>query len=134
MDLESQNNLENADKVDGEGDSLCDILIQKERIRSLITPDEPIRQHERIQQAVGEKKDVIGNHAGRSPYSGAQLKVVSVNHKNQKNDPVFAGQLQNDNGKKMEPIPEIRNEGEADRNDGARGRNANGGDENKNVN
>ena len=48
MDLESQNNLENADKVDGEGDSLCDILIQKERIRSLITPDEPIRQHERI--------------------------------------------------------------------------------------
>ena len=73
---------EAGDKENGEGDSLSDILQQKERIRSIITPNgDPQDSSKRI--------NTIKNADGRSPYAGAQLKVVSINHKNQSQDPVF---------------------------------------------
>ena len=68
-----------------EGDSLSAILQQKERIRSIITPD--IDQRDEI--LLGGKHNVINNSDGRSPFNGVQLKVISLNHKKNKNDPVF---------------------------------------------
>lgn len=74
--------MEAGDKEDGEGDSLSEILQQKERIRSIITPNgDP--------QDLAKRIETIKNKDGRSPYAGAQLKVVSINHKNQSQDPVF---------------------------------------------
>ena len=60
-----------------EGDSLSAILQQKERIRSIITPD--IDQRDEI--LLGGKHNVINNSDGRSPFNGVQLKVISLNHK-----------------------------------------------------
>ena len=68
-----------------EGDSLSAILQQKERIRSIITPD--IDQRDEI--LLGGKHNVINNSDGRSPFNRVQLKVISLNHKKNKNDPVF---------------------------------------------
>ena len=68
-------------------DSLSDILHQKEKIRSLITPDPDQKEQDLLNNS--SKKDVVANAEGRSPYKGAQLRVISVNHKMQKYDPVF---------------------------------------------
>ena len=76
-----------ADKEGGGGfrgsgpqeDSLSDILHQKEKIRSLITPDPDRKEQELLNNQ--SKKDVVANANGRSPYKGAQLRVISVNHK-----------------------------------------------------
>lgn len=43
---------------------------------------------------LGGKQKVVGNADGRSPYNGAQLKVVSVNHKKNKKDAIFEGQAE----------------------------------------
>lgn len=68
-----------------DGDSLSDILQQKERIRSIITPD----VNKKEEELLGGKPQVVGNSEGRSPYNGAQLRVVSVNHKKNKKDAIF---------------------------------------------
>ena len=70
-----------------EGDSLSEILQQKERIRSLITPGEP--EKNAGCDALGLQKKDIANNDGRSPYQGAQLRVVSVNHRKQGENPIF---------------------------------------------
>ena len=71
-------------------DSLCDILHEKEKIRSLITPNPDHREQELLDNQ--SKKRVTANNDGRSPFKGAQLRVVSINHKKQKKDPVFEQQ------------------------------------------
>ena len=68
-----------------DGDSLSAILQQKERIRSIITPDVDSRS----EQLLGGKPSVVGNSDGRSPYNGAALRVVSLNHKKNKKEAIF---------------------------------------------
>lgn len=89
------------------GDSLSDILHQKEKIRSLITPDPDRKEQEMLN--IGSRQEVVANAIGRSPYCGAQLKVVSVNHRKQKNDPIFenkCNELDDKSQSNMAPIPE----------------------------
>ena len=75
------------DKEEGEGDSISDILIQKERIRSIITPGCDDKD-KGADKAEGHKV-VAQNDNGRSPFQGAKLSAISINHKNVKQDPVF---------------------------------------------
>ena len=70
--------------------NLSSIFLEKEKIRSLITPNPDQRAKELLN--VASKSQVVANGDGRSPYQGAQLRVVSVNHKQQKKDPVFQHQ------------------------------------------
>ena len=69
---------------------MSSIFLEKEKIRSLITPNPDQRAKELLN--VDSKSQVVANGDGRSPYQGAQLRVVSVNHKQQKKDPVFQHQ------------------------------------------
>ena len=87
-DVEARGQLSD-DKEDGEGDSISDILIQKERIRSIITPGCDKQSEKEAQEKAEGHQHLAQNEYGRSPYSGAQLKAVSINHKNVKQDPVF---------------------------------------------
>ena len=54
---------------DPKEDSLSDILHQKEKIRSLITPDPDQKEQELLDN--NSKKEVVANAHGRSPYKGA---------------------------------------------------------------
>lgn len=64
---------------------------QKERIRSLITPGDDMKEKNKKLDP-GLHENLIENNEGRSPFEGAKFKVVSVNHKKQGANPVFDNQ------------------------------------------
>ena len=97
---------------DGQGESYSEILQQKEHIRCLITPNA------QDQNDNDSKPDQIQNEDGRSPYQGAQLKVVSVNHKNAGNDPVFVIHNQDDKAPGLDSVKECVAEGDNKPSDG----------------
>ena len=59
-------------------ESIRDILQQKERIRSIITPGNDAEKAKNKALDPGAESKVIQDKDGRSPYDGAQLKVVSI--------------------------------------------------------
>ena len=77
-------------------------MLEKERIRCLITPNPDHKDKELLD--INSKKQVVANNQGRSPYQGAQLKVVSVNHKLQKKDPVFHNQCDDEEDEQMQQL------------------------------
>ncbi len=93
LDNANDKNSSKGDK-DEDGDSLSDILQQKERIRSLITPDED--KSEGKNSLGGKVGGQLGDKDSRSPYQGAQLNVVSINHKKNGANPIFDPQPNND--------------------------------------
>ena len=105
LDNANDKNSSKGDK-DEDGDSLSDILQQKERIRSLITPDE---DKSGDKNSLGGKIGQLGNKDGRSPYQGAQLNVVSINHKKNGANPVFDPQS---NGEVPDKPVQEKKEGE----------------------
>lgn len=75
--------------AEDDGESLSKMLQQKERIRSLITPGDEVGQNNSLLDKDCRREMVVKNQDGRSPYRGAQLKVVSINHRKQGADPIF---------------------------------------------
>ena len=78
----------NQDKEEGlqrnqqeQDESIRDILQQKERIRSIITPGNDAQKAENKALDPGAGQNAVEAEDGRSPYQGAQLQVVSINQK-----------------------------------------------------
>ena len=96
VEAAADNQDQDSNKNNDASKNLSKIILEKERIRSLITPNPDNKEKELLD--INSKKQVVANNKGLSPYQGGILKVVSVNHKLQKKDPVFQNQC-NDDGK-----------------------------------
>lgn len=80
---------------------------QKERIRSLITPGDEVGNRNSLLDGGCVKEAVVKNSDGRSPYRGAALRVVSINHRKQGADPVFEKEDPNSILGSVKNIPEL---------------------------